>query len=333
MKTRDTWLIKIFHKKNPETFGLGEVAPIGGLSSEDTSLIEDVLYKLSSNIKGCTPPSSKEDCLALATELCPPGYSSVLFGVEVALLDLFHSGKRKIFENGFILGNSAIPINGLIWMGSAENMKVQVHEKLSKGFKCLKMKVGALDFHKELEVIEYVRSLAPDIVLRLDANGAFANNEVLSKIKSLSEYNIHSIEQPILPRQPEALQLICRKSPIPIALDEELIGVDDYKEKEKLIEFAQPQYLVLKPSLHGGLRSCRQWIDLANRHHIEWWVTSALESNIGLNAICQFTAQFSNLGFQGLGTGQLYHNNIDSPLAIKDGLIYWNRNTSWGRAL
>ncbi len=330
MKKRDVWFLKVCDDRNPLVCGYGEVAPLHRLSMEDVCLVPDVLEQVQTNIVNCTTPRTEEAVMKLARELSPTPFASVRFALEVALLDLLHGGKKMIFENDFYKTHSKVPINGLIWMGDIETMKQRAQEKLDQGFQCIKMKIGALDFPQELEVLRLLRGLSSGLELRVDANGAFANHESLRKLMELSEFNLHSIEQPIIPRQPEAMQLLCKKGAVKIALDEELIGIEAIEEKLELLEFLKPHYLVLKPSLIGGFQSTREWIELADRLGIGWWVTSALESNVGLNAIAQFTAGFKNDEYHGLGTGQLYHNNIPSPLTITEGMISLDTDKTWG---
>lgn len=241
------------------------------------------------------------------------------------MLDLFNGGKGIIFPHLFTQGKASIPVNGLIWMGEEEFMLRQIDEKLAQGFTCIKLKIGALDFDKECNILSYIRKQYSEqqITLRVDANGAFLANETLGKLKTLATFGIHSIEQPIKQGQRLAMAQLCKQTPIPVALDEELIGVHIYEEKEKLLKQIRPQFIILKPSLLGGFTHCREWINLADKLNIGWWITSALESNVGLIAISQFTATLNNSLPQGLGTGQLYSNNTDSPLFIKKGFMYY----------
>ncbi|XOV94415.1 MAG: o-succinylbenzoate synthase [Bacteroidota bacterium] len=329
MTNHEVIFIKVYDSKDPSVVGYGEIAPLPGLSEEK---IDDVLDSLS-HIKGAISskvlPASSGMCFDLASKLCSDGYSSVIFGLETALLDLWHGGKKMIFDVPFLSGKTGIPINGLIWMSDKKRMLEQAKEKIEKGFGCIKMKVGALDFNDEIEVIESIRSSYSGI-LRLDANGAFKNNEALKKLNTLASYDIHSIEQPIIPRQLEAMQLICGKSPIPIALDEELIGVTEKSSRVELLRFLKPAYIILKPTLHGGLASCMEWIGIANQMGIDYWITSALESNVGLNAVTQLAAYVNAEGYQGLGTGALYSNNISSPLKMVKDSIFYDQEESWG---
>ncbi|WP_436517467.1 o-succinylbenzoate synthase [Ekhidna sp. To15] len=326
LKDRKVWFLKI-HENG--IYGLGEVAPIDRLSPEDVEDIPEFLEKLMVSLQGFDKPSSKADVFELVGKLVPSSIPSVRFGLEMAFLDLLNGGVKHIFRND--LNQIQLPINGLIWMGDKAFMKEQIEEKLEAGFSCIKLKVGALDFETEIEIIKSLRKVSEDLIIRLDANGAFPTNEVLSKINTLSQFNIHSIEQPIMPMQPEAMELICNRSEIPIALDEELIGIHSSRDRVDLLQELKPQFLVLKPTLHGGFASVKEWIDLAEIHGIAWWITSYLESNIGLNAIAQFASQYSTDDVHhGLGTGGLYHNNITSPIIIDQGYFKYANSMVWG---
>ncbi len=323
---RKVWFIQIFDELGRS--GYGEIAPIDRLSPEELSEVPLLLEKISSGFRKYELPINDDTVFSLVQELVPVQFPSVRFGFEMAFLDLINGGEKKIFSKG--LGSVSIPINGLVWMGDVDFMQNQIKEKLEQGFRCLKLKVGALDFKTELDIIKSLRRVSDDLVIRLDANGGFQTNEVLSKLKQLAPYNIHSIEQPILPMQPEAMELLCKKSEIPIALDEELIHIFSSEEKMELLQELKPQFIVLKPTLHGGFSGVKEWIDLAEMHGIHWWITSYLESNIGLNAIAQFTSQYENEEFHGLGTGNLYSNNITSPIMIKEGKLVYASSNVWG---
>ncbi|MFM7661218.1 MAG: o-succinylbenzoate synthase [Bacteroidota bacterium] len=249
---------------------------------------------------------------------------SIRFGFESALLDLKNQKNGIYFENDFSNGLKKIPINGLIWMGDELFMKKQIEEKLVNGYTTLKMKVGSIDFETEFQLLKSIRSdfSEKEIILRVDANGAFTPEKVEDRLKRLAELAIHSIEQPLKPGLMDKTKELCTKNFIPIALDEELIGVFDFDSKRKLLVLIQPQFIVLKPSLHGGIKGVREWIAHATDLGIQWWMTSALESNIGLSAICQFTAEFEISLPQGLGTGSLYSNNIERGLIVKNGYIF-----------
>ncbi len=329
MKTRDVWFLKIYDDRIPEVFGIGEVAPLSRLSNEDPQLIPAALQQIEKEIRKQTTPQSESIALETAKLVTPEGFASIRFGLEMGLLDLLHGGARIIYKTDWVLGGRPLPINGLIWMGDEAFMQQQIDRKLVEDYDCIKMKVGALDFEKELAIISSLRRKAQDVEIRVDANGAFPNNEALKRLIRLSEFGVHSIEQPIIPKQPEAMQLLCKKGAIPVALDEELIGIGPLQEKRQLLEFLKPQYIVLKPSLLGGFVETSEWIGLAEEMEIGWWITSALESNIGLNAIAQYVARFQNLMPQGLGTGQLYHNNFDGPLNIKAGELAFDPKAHW----
>jgi o-succinylbenzoate synthase len=264
-------------------------------------------------------------------------YPSMLFGLETAMLNLRRG--NRLFNTPFTRGEAGIPINGLVWMGSYEEMLQRMEDKLKLGFRCVKLKVGAIDFDKELDLVKRIRERFShrEVELRLDANGGFSPDEALYRLELLSQYAIHSIEQPIKQKQWAKMAELCRDAPLPIALDEELIGVNDLEAKRQMLRIIKPAYIVLKPSLHGGMMCCREWIDIAREEGIGSWITSALESNIGLNAIAQFcsdvygTSPNSSEGGemipQGLGTGQLFTDNIPMPLEIRGDKLWISKNS------
>jgi len=305
------------------------VAPIPRLSPEDIEDVPAKLQQIRNEMTYMEAPLSEAACLQAARDLAGTDFPSIRMGLETAFLDWLHGGKYLIFENDFHRGEKALPINGLVWMSEKQDMIRQIDDKLAAGFDCIKLKVGALNFEQELEVLHYLRQKAPDVTVRLDANGAFQTNEVLQKLKKLSDFQIHSIEQPIAPRQEEAMKLVIEKSPIPVALDEELISIYGH-EKQDLLDTLKPPYLVLKPTLLGGFEETQDWIALAGARGIDWWITSYLESDIGLNAIAQFTAGYDVTLPQGLGTGMLYSNNIRSPLHVQHGAITYSQGDHWG---
>jgi o-succinylbenzoate synthase len=315
LKNKPTWFIKINYIDNPSVFGLGECGPIEGLSIESGNKMMDQLKKVQKSIN---------DLSILDLSLFP----SIQFGIESALKDLKNGGKRIIFQNSFLQGKP-IKINGLIWMGNKDFMVNQIKSKIEKGFSCLKLKIGSIDFKEEISILKNIRKQFNSKILeiRVDANGAFSTKDVLKKLDTLGKLEIHSIEQPIAVNQWDYLKEICEKSPIPIALDEELIQFK--KEKNEFIKYISPHYLVLKPTLIGGFESTKEWINIAEENNIKWWVTSALESNVGLNAIAQFSANYQLTLPQGLGTGQLFSNNIPSPLAAKGEYIFYEKNKTW----
>ncbi len=313
---RDSWFISVYDTGAPSLRGIGECAPLPGLSPELERNFEKKLETLCRDIAHYD--SWSEDDLQ--------GYSSIKMGLETAAWDLKARGSKVFFDNAFTAGKRGIPINGLIWMGSAEFMRKQIREKIREGYRCIKIKIGALDFETELGLIRKIRRTHPpeEIEIRLDANGAFQPETARSRLDALAEWGIHSIEQPIGAGQLEQLSVLCRESPIPIALDEELIGINTLKNKGNLIREVRPAYLVLKPSLHGGFKGAQEWIDLAAASDTGWWVTSALESNIGLNAIAQWTANLTNPLPHGLGTGRLFEDNFPSPLYLQGDELRWD---------
>lgn len=303
---KHAWFLELYNELNPAVKGIGECSIIPGLSPDFISF-EQYEAKLD------------ELCNDLSTDLTE--YPSIKFGLESALLDLQNGGEQIYFDNAFSRGQHLIPINGLIWMGDQSYLNQQIDEKIASGFKTIKMKIGAIDFDTEIDVLAGIRKRysADYITLRVDANGAFALSEALDKLNRLSELEIHSIEQPIKEKQWEEMKKLCAITPVPISLDEELIGINRYEEKVRMLETIQPQYIILKPSLHGGISGTQEWIKIAEEHNIPWWMTSALESNIGLKAIAQLTAEYNNPLPQGLGTGSLYTDNIPSDLVIING--------------
>lgn len=328
---RDTFFLKLYEENTPDCIGLGEASPLEGLSTDFRSDFETCVQSFIESFENQGFEMLNPipyDWIREQTQDLP----ALRFAIETAWLDLANLGKKIIFPNAFRLAEKPILINGLIWMGDKIFMQKQIREKLESGFTCLKMKVGAIDFEQELGILaEIRREFGSDrIVLRLDANGAFSVSEALEKLKRLSEYDLHSIEQPIKAGQTEAMAKLCEISPVPIALDEELIGVEQKNDKIKICETIRPPYIILKPTLLGGLEASKEWIEIAEKYKIDWWLTSALESNIGLNAISQFAAEFDNPLPQGLGTGQLYHNNIESPLKVQEGTLIYEKNGFWG---
>lgn len=311
-KSRWVWFVII---EDNDVKGTGECAPLPGLSAETPQEVEQLLNEI------CKNPDRFLQNPALYQHI-----SSVRFAIECALLDLHHGGRGLLFSNDFSKGKKAIPINGLIWMGNMDFMQKQIDEKLEAGNRCIKLKIGALNFDDELLLLQKIRKRhsAKDLTLRVDANGAFAPKDAMRKLDQLSKHGIHSIEQPIAPGQWCELEQICKKTPLPIALDEELIGLINRQDKQNLLEQIKPQYLVLKPSLHGGISGCDEWIKWANKYNTGWWITSYLESNVGLNAIAQWTFSKNVRMHQGLGTGQLFTNNIDSPLEVRGENLWYN---------
>jgi o-succinylbenzoate synthase len=318
MTEKETWFI-VLEKDGKK--GIGECGILRGLSADDRDDYEEKLNWACQNIHlGET---------ALWEALLE--FPSIQFGVEMAFLSLKSENPYLLFPSNFTNKTQSITINGLVWMGEAAFMKEQIEEKLEAGFNCIKLKIGAIDFQKELELLQFIRNhfSAEKIEIRVDANGAFALNEALDKLKQLNQFQLHSIEQPIKKGNSKAMKDLCERTPFPIALDEELIGVFSFEEKEKLLQEIKPQYIILKPSFVGGFRGTQEWITLADKYNIGWWITSALESNIGLNAIAQWTFLQNSKMPQGLGTGALYNNNIDCPLEVSNGQLWYNNDKSW----
>ena len=328
LHTRDVYWIKVQGKGNLGHVGWGEAAPLAGLSPDFGPDFENQLSAVLLQARNRFWDLEEEATLKQVKELVPFSLPSIRFGLETALLDLVHGGIKRILPNAFFDQGIPIPINGLIWMGTKEFMLQQISQKLSAGFSCLKMKIGAIDFEQELELLHYIRQKksASELTLRVDANGAFSTAEVLSKLEQLRECQLHSIEQPIRAGQWKAMRELALQSPVPIALDEELIGRSN---KEEVLQFIKPQFIILKPSLLGGIAETREWIQLAESMEIGWWMTSALESSIGLNAISQLASHYRPSLPQGLGTGQLYHNNLGSPLQVIQGTIQYLKENTW----
>lgn len=318
LKTKDTWFIIIASEGKK---GIGECGMFRGLSIDDRPDFEAVLKWTCKNIF-----LGKEVLISKLKE-----FPSMQFGVEMAFLDLENQFPFELFPSKFTEGTDEIPINGLIWMGSEAFMKQQIQAKVEEGFTCIKLKIGAIDFQTELDLLKSIRThfSADEIELRVDANGAFTPIDALEKLKRLSEYNLHSIEQPIKQGQVEEMAKLCELSPLAIALDEELIGVFDVTDKYDLLQMIQPQYIILKPTLVGGFHGSNDWIEAAENSKIAYWITSALESNVGLNAIAQWTYTLESDRPQGLGTGGLFTNNFDSPLDVKNGALHYSRKTDW----
>lgn len=315
---KETWFIVL--EENGKK-GIGECGILRGLSIDDRDDYEEKLIWTCQNIH-----LGEEK---LWRELIE--FPSIQFGIEMAFQSLNSENPFVLFPSDFTNSSKSIVINGLVWMGDEQYMKDQIEEKLAQGFTCIKLKIGAIDFQKELDLLRFIRQNfdAKTIEIRVDANGAFSENLALSKLNQLAGYELHSIEQPIEKNHTDTMSELCKITPIPIALDEELIGVFSLEEKEQLLQKVKPQYIILKPSFIGGFRGTKQWIDLAEKYNIGWWITSALESNVGLNAIAQFTFLQNNEMPQGLGTGSLYTNNFDCPLEVSNGQLWYRNNLSW----
>ena len=312
--TRKVWLVRL---SDGEREGVGECAPLPDLSCDamDDEEYRSILNRVCEEF--CQRQELDNDSWRQ--------YPSMLFGLETAWLNMTNGD--MLFDTAFSRGEVGIPINGLVWMGSYEEMLKRMEEKLEKGFRCVKLKIGAIDFDQELDLVKRIRERFShhEVELRLDANGAFKYEEALYKLELLSQYAIHSIEQPIKAGQWAYMAELCRESPLPIALDEELIGVNDPEMKRHMLNIIKPRYIILKPSLHGGMQGCREWIETAKDMGVGTWITSALESNIGLNAIAQFASDVYGDHItmpQGLGTGQLFTDNIDMGLEVRGDMLF-----------
>jgi O-succinylbenzoate synthase len=323
------WYLHLRSSHQPEVIGVGEAAPLAGLSPDFGPAFGGAVQQLCERFNNA---HFEHFPAADAPAFVGPEWPALVFALETAALDFANGGRRQLYLNPFSRGQAALPINGLVWMGDAAFMRQQIEQKLAAGYSCLKLKIGSLDFATELALLAEIRAVAgpAQLMLRVDANGAFTPAEALGKLEQLAAFDLHSIEQPIRPGQGAVLAALCRQSPVPIALDEELIGISDPAEKVSLLDNIQPAYLVLKPTLLGGHAATRHWIALAEARSMAWWMTSALESNVGLNAVAQLTGEYAVGEFaQGLGTGQLYHNNVAAPLHIAAGHLRYDPSGSW----
>ena len=321
INARTVWYLLAWNNDRPDVIGIGEAALFPGHSKEFPADVRTKLLEL------CNDTTNWEE--RLNTDLVTvPG---VRFAVEQCLRDLEAGGSKILLPSTFTLGQQGIPINGLVWMGDKSTMRTRIREQIEKGYRCIKMKIGAIGIEDELELLRSVREEynAADLTLRVDANGAFNMQNVRPVLDALASLEIHSIEQPIAPGLIESMTELCADTPLPIALDEDLIGMGHNDLKQDLLDTVKPQFIVIKPSLAGGWKATREWIDAAQERGIGWWITSALESSIGLNAIAQFTATLGVQMPQGLGTGRVYRNNIPSPLVPTAGHLYYRPELEW----
>lgn len=315
--TRKVWYLHFTSSDFPDRVGVGECAPLPALSCDDLPDYEEIL---TSFCRQTEEKGGEPDIAALRN------YPSILFGLETALRH-FTTDSWALWDTAFSRGEAGIPINGLIWMGDFKKMLTQIETKMEAGFRCIKLKIGAINFDEELALLRYIRAhfSSKEIELRVDANGAFSPLDAMDKLKRLSELDLHSIEQPIRAGQWEEMARLASDTPLPIALDEELIGCNTLEGKRKLLATIQPQYIILKPSLHGGMSGGDEWIAEADKRQIGWWITSALESNIGLNAVAQWCATYQNPLPQGLGTGLLFTDNVEMPLEIRKDCLWFGK--------
>lgn len=312
--TRRVWYVSLSSDECPGRTGIGECAPLPDLSCDDLPGYEEILARACRRL---------EQTGELDAESLRP-YPSILFGLETALRH-YETGSWALWQTPFSRGEAGIPINGLIWMGDFDKMLQQIETKMEAGYRCIKLKIGAIRFEDEMALLRHIRAhfSAKEIELRVDANGAFSPHDAMDKLNRLAELDLHSIEQPIRAGQWEEMARLTAATPLPIALDEELIGCNSVPAKRELLSAIRPQYIILKPSLHGGMAGGNEWIEEAEKQHIGWWITSALESNIGLNAIAQWCATFDNPLPQGLGTGMLFTDNVEMPLKIKGDSLWF----------
>jgi o-succinylbenzoate synthase len=320
-QTKKVHFILLYHTDDPTSAGIGECSLFPGLSFDD---VRGFREKLNHTVERINQGDYYADVSLV-------NWPSISFGLETAWKDLRTLGSKILFPSDFTEGKDSIGINGLIWMGSKEDMIRQIRQKINDGFTCLKLKVGSLDLDEELEILRYIRSQysEDDLEIRLDANGAFSISQAPEMLKLLSDFDLHSIEQPIAAGHADAMARLCETSPIPIALDEELIGKHTSAGKRKLLDSLKPQYLVIKPGLLGGISACKEWISLAEERKISWWITSSLETNIGLNAIAQWTYTLKNPVYHGLSTGMLFNDNISSPLYLHGERLYYDPDRKW----
>ena len=316
--TRQSYYLTITDDDRPGIKGVGECATLPDLSCDAVP----EYFKILSDICRMVEQTGN-----IPYEMLRP-YPSILFGLETAFAQLEANGSTRLYDTPFGRGEEGITINGLVWMGTFEEMYSRLEAKLKAGFHCVKLKIGAIDFNKELDLIKHIREAFDKntIELRVDANGGFTSENAMARLEALAQYDIHSIEQPIKQHQWGEMARLCKETPLPIALDEELIGVNVKSMKEYLLDTIRPQYIILKPSLHGGMYGCNEWIQMAKERGIGSWITSALESNVGLNAIAHYCAQTYGPAVsmpQGLGTGQLFTDNIEMPLMIEGDKIWY----------
>ena len=315
---KETWFLIL--NENGKT-GIGECGILRSLSYDDRPDYEEKLKWVCKNIE-----LGEEKLWEELRE-----FPSIQFGVEMAFRSLASDDPFLLFPSDFTGGKASIPINGLVWMGEEQFMREQIIQKINDGFSCIKLKIGAIDFETEIDLLKFIRCefSSEEIEIRVDANGAFSPAEALEKLKRLSDLDLHSIEQPIKQGQPQEMAKLCEATPLPIALDEELIGVTGVTEKQKLLQTIKPQYVIFKPSLIGGIKGTNEWLQLLASGDTGWWITSALESNVGLNAIAQYTFTLDSEMPQGLGTGGLYTNNFDSPLEVSSGELWYHPSQKW----
>lgn len=310
---KPTFLIKVYDENDPSHFGIGEAAVFPGLSPEADGNYVWKLTELLANV-------------AIGRETDLSRHSSIQFGLEQAILDFSNGCKGIYFTSDFTQGNESILINGLVWMGDFDKMMERLEAKIKQGYRCIKIKIGAIEWNNEIEMIRFIRKSFDEtqLMIRVDANGGLEFKECLDKLEQLANLKVHSIEQPIKAGNPRDMAYLCKETPVPIALDEELIGKGNNQERIAVLDEINPQYIILKPALCGGFSGATEWIEEASKRNIGWWITSALESNVGLNAIAQFAASMKAQGPQGLGTGNLFTNNFETPITLTGDRLNYN---------
>lgn len=332
LSERLIWFVQARDSHHPEVTGWGECGPIPGLSVDDrpdfahgAQRVVDAINADGVTLRSAAHHPAQQTVADLLAELAGDlaQLPSLAVGLEIALLDLLSGGRRLLWDTPFARGEAGLETHGLIWMSDPIGMLGQIADKVARGHRVIKLKVGALPFEQECGLLADIRRLYPPtwIELRLDANGAFAADEALSKLERLAQYDIAFVEQPIPSGHLQRMMTICHSSPIPICLDEELIDTP-VATCSALLEEIAPQHVIIKPALLGGFRASEKWIIACNRLGIQWWINSLLESNIGLNAICQWTAAIGGGRVHGLGTGQLFANNVASPLRYVDNQLW-----------
>ena len=331
LREKKIWLLFLRDSESPDVCGIGEVSPLVFLSDDDVDSYPSLFRSLAEKIQHISSFANSRDAFDWVKNNVHERFPAVKFGMEMAILDHIRGGKGILFSNLFSAGKESIPINGLVWMGDKDFMVAQIDSKLQENYSCIKLKIGALDFETECSLLHYIRNRysSRSLTIRLDANGAFIPNEAIKKLDILSRYAIHSVEQPLGASLLEELRVLVSQSPIPIALDETLLKKHTFAAKEEVVSFVKPDYIVLKPTLLGGFSSCEEWIRIAEKYQRGWWVTSSLESNIGLNAIAQFVASYPIDKTQGLGTGKLFVNNFEAQLLVENGFIRKDFSKQW----
>jgi len=319
LRSKKNYFLRLTDQAQPDVVGWGECGPIRGLSVDDCDQLASKLAPICEQVHTGQPLERLE----LAQ------WPSIAFGLEMAWRDLQQGGRRTWFVSQFGRGEASLPLHGLIWMGTPEQIVKQVQEKVALGFECIKMKIGALDFEQECAVLAEIRQHFPTIQIRLDANGAYTPAEAPRVLERLAVFDIHFLEQPIKPKQGAVMAKLCAESPIPLGLDEELIGIHDPKQRHTLLETIKPQHIILKPMLLGGFAAAEKWIELADALGIEWWINSSLESNVGLAAIAQWTSALQTARVHGLGTGSLYANNVPSPIRLSGSRLTMDHSQVW----